>query len=303
MHQFPPAALEDRRPSKKTMGSRSGKRDEGRLARHTQRPTMSLRTLMHACLDPLLSRSMELSGSAPTHFHRTDFEAGVDSRSPTIGAMFLVIAKCTPGVAFAGIRSVLGDLGAWLMTFGAAGLFGVALLDSALVPLPSGPDLLMVSLTSLSPGWMPVYAIAATVGSTIGCAILYSIARKAGETALKAVTPSTRARVENLLGRYDMLTVIAAALLPPPFPFKPFVLGAGVLKLKAGRFVAAIAIGRAIRFFFEGWLALEFGDDALRLIKEHGLKVLIGVAAILLVTLIVRALVHRRERSKAEAGD
>ncbi|HXG65680.1 MAG TPA: VTT domain-containing protein, partial [Blastocatellia bacterium] len=146
-----------------------------------------------------------------------------------------------------GIKSKLAALGAWLATFGAFGLFTIALLDSALLPLPSGPDLIMITLSAAYPAWMPVYALAATAGSTIGCTLLYLVARRAGVAALRRIKLERRERIENLLGRYDMLAIMVPAILPPPFPFKPFILSAGAFKLRIERFVAAIFVGRAIR--------------------------------------------------------
>lgn len=181
------------------------------------------------------------------------------------------------------------------MAFGTLGLFAISLLDSAMVPLPSGPDVIMIALSALDPAWMPLYALAATTGSTIGCTLLYLAARRGGEGVLRRISPQRRDKLENLLGRYDMLAVIVPALMPPPFPFKPFVLSAGVFKLKIARFVAAIFIGRAARFLIEGWLAIRFGKDAERMIRQHGLKVLIALGGILLISL---ALKFYRKRSR-----
>ena len=214
--------------------------------------------------------------------------------------------RAYPGLSFGsliGIKRSLAELGAWLMTFGAVGLFAISLLDSAFIPLPSGPDLIMITLSAVNPARMPLYALAATAGSTIGCTVLYLIARRAGEGALRRVSPEKRERIQSLLGRYDMLAVMTTAVLPPPFPFKPFVLGAGVFKLKTARFILAIFIGRAIRFLFEGWLAIEFGEDAFRIVKDHGGKVLIAVCAILLVVLAVGLYRQRLRRSRVAAAD
>ena len=202
-----------------------------------------------------------------------------------------------------GIKRGLERFGAWLVGFGTLGLFTISLLDSAFVPLPSGPDLIMITLSAASPAWMPVYALAATAGSTIGCTLLYLAARRAGVRALRRVSAERRDRIENLLGRYDMLALIVPALLPPPFPFKPFVLGAGVFKLKTARFVIAIFIGRAARFLIEGWLAIEFRDDAWPLIKRHGLKVLAVVGVILIISLAFKFYRMRSRRSPPLAVD
>jgi len=209
-----------------------------------------------------------------------------------------------PAFMFFGIRSNLQSLFEWLKTFGALGLFGISLVDSAGIPLPGGPDAVMIVLSANSPALMPLYALAATAGSAIGCTLLYLIARRAGVVALKRVTPQKRDRIENLLGRYDLIAVMVPAVLPPPFPFKPFVLCAGVFKLKTWRFVTAIFIGRSLRFVIEGWLAIRFGEDAGRIIRQHGWKVLIAavvVAAALFTLSIVRTRLRRsRVLPKAE---
>ena len=201
-------------------------------------------------------------------------------------------------IFFWGIKSSLKSLGEWLLAFGAFGLFAISLLDSAFVPLPSGPDLIMVLLTIEAPAWMPVYALAATAGSTLGCTFLYLVARRAGATALKRMNQERRERLENLLGRYDMLAVMVPAVLPPPFPFKPFILSAGVFKLKMTRFIAAIFIGRGARFLVEGWLAIRYGKDATEIIQRHGLKVLIAVVAIFILSLAFKFYRLRSRRAQ-----
>lgn len=179
---------------------------------------------------------------------------------------------------FFGPKSGLQNLFEWLKAFGPFGLFGISLIDSVGIPLPGGPDFVMIWLSANNPDTMPLYALAATAGSAIGCTVLYLIARRAGVAALSRVSPKKRDRIENLLGRYDLVAVMVPAVLPPPFPFKPFVLCAGVLKLKTWRFITAIFIGRAVRFLLEGWLAIRFGEDANRIIRQQGWKVLLAVA-------------------------
>jgi membrane protein YqaA with SNARE-associated domain len=201
-----------------------------------------------------------------------------------------------------GVGQKLADLGSTLLAYGALGLFAITLLDSAFIPIPGGPDAAMIILSATNPSRMIVYALVATIGSTIGCTILYLIARRAGVAALSRVNSERRERIENLLGRYDMLAVMLPAVLPPPFPFKPFVLSAGVFKLKLPRFVAAIFIGRAVRFLIEGWLAIRFGTEALPLIKQHGLKVLM-VVGLLLLMFFIASYFRRKRQPPALAVD
>lgn len=207
-------------------------------------------------------------------------------------------------IIWLGVKSSLQSLGDWLVGIGALGLFVITLLDSAFLPIPGGPDAAMIILSARTPAWMPVYALVATIGSTIGCVLLYLGARRAGLSALKRVSAERRERIENLLGRYDMLAVMVPAVLPPPFPFKPFILGAGVFKLKIIRFCIAIFIGRAIRFLLEGWIAIKLGEkEAGEFIARHGLKVLIAVGIILLVSLAFKFYRLRSRRSAALAVD
>jgi membrane protein YqaA with SNARE-associated domain len=202
-----------------------------------------------------------------------------------------------------GIKSSLQALLEWLKAFGPFGLFGISLVDSVGVPLPGGPDSVMILLSANNPALMPLYAVAATAGSAIGCTLLYLAARRAGVAALKRVSIEKRNSIENLLGRYDLIAVMVPAVLPPPFPFKPFVLCAGAFKLKTWRFITAIFIGRAVRFLIEGWLAIRFGEDAGRIIKQHGWKVLIAVVAIAGVVIGLSILRARGRRSRAVSAE
>jgi membrane protein YqaA with SNARE-associated domain len=188
----------------------------------------------------------------------------------------------------------------FLVPFGAFGLFTIALLDSALIPLPGGPDAVMILLSTQSPARMPLYALGATAGSVIGCIILYYISRRAGRSALKKFPPSKQARVKELVDRYDVLSVLVASVLPPPVPFKLFVITAGVFRLSLIRFAVAVAVGRAFRFLLEGFLAVRYGERAKDLLAENYPTVGIGIAVLIVVIFLVRSWIQRR---KGVAGD
>jgi membrane protein YqaA with SNARE-associated domain len=183
----------------------------------------------------------------------------------------------------------------FLVPFGAAGLFAIALLDSALIPLPGGPDAVMLLLSTQNPARMPLYALGATAGSVIGCVILYHISRRAGRRALDKFPPRKQARVKELVDRYDVLSVLVASVLPPPFPFKLFVITAGVFRLSLVRFAAAVAAGRAFRFFLEGFLAVRYGEQAREVLARNYPAVGIGVAALVVVVFVVRGLLKRKK--------
>lgn len=198
------------------------------------------------------------------------------------------------------ITNGLNHVSNYLVTFGAFGLFAIALLDSALIPLPGGPDAVMILLSTQRPAWMPFYALAATTGSVIGCVILYHISRRAGRRALERFPPEKQARVKALVDRYDVLSVLVASVLPPPFPFKLFVVTAGVFRLSVVRFAAAVAVGRAFRFLLEGYLAVRYGERAKDLLAEHYPTVGLSVAVILVAAFLLRAYLQKR-RASADA--
>ena len=190
----------------------------------------------------------------------------------------------------------------YLVAFGPFGLFAIALLDSALIPLPGGPDAVMLILSAQAGSYalMSLYALAATSGSVIGCLILYYISRRAGRRALEKFPPAKRARVKAWVDRYDVLSVLVASVLPPPFPFKLFVITAGVFRLSVMRFTAAVAAGRAFRFLLEGFLAVRYGDEAKDLLARHYPSIGLGLAALLIMVFVLRAWVKKRRKMTPE---
>lgn len=198
------------------------------------------------------------------------------------------------------ITKFLGRVSEYLVTFGAFGLFAVALLDSTFVPLPSSADALMLLLSTTHPSWMLLYAFMATAGSALGCLILYLISRRAGARALNRFSERKQARVKYWIERYDAIAVLVATLLPPPFPFKLFVISAGVFRFSLMRFMLAIVAGRAFRFLLEGYFAVKYGVQAKEILAKYypwiGLSL---VAAIVLFVVLKRVL----RRGQTEASE
>ena len=193
------------------------------------------------------------------------------------------------------ITNGLGEVSGYLVTFGPFGLFAVALLDSSLVPMPGGADALTILLAGRFPERWPLYAAAAALGSTAGCVILYHLSRRAGRKALEKFPEAKRARVKELVDRYDVLSVLVASVLPPPFPFKLFVITAGVFRFGVLRFALAVAVGRAFRFFLEGFLAVRYGDRAKDLLAENYPAVGLGVAALIVGAFVLKRFLGRKK--------
>jgi len=187
----------------------------------------------------------------------------------------------------------------YLITFGAFGLFLVALLDSTFVPLPSSADALMLLLTTAHPSWMVLYAFMATAGSALGCWILYLVSRRAGARALRRLSEAKQKRVKDLIERYDMAAVLVATLLPPPFPFKLFVVTAGVFRFSLLRFMIAIVIGRAFRFLLEGYLAVRYGAEAKAILAQYYPWIGLGLAVAILISVLSSASLRKLRSARS----
>lgn len=187
-----------------------------------------------------------------------------------------------------------------LIAFGPFGLFAVALLDSSFVPLPSSADALMLLLTAAHPRWMVFYATVATAGSALGCIILYYVSCRAGSRALAGFSAAKQQRVKKLIDRYDVLSVLVASLLPPPFPFKVFVITAGVFRFSVTRFLAAIVVGRGFRFLLEGYFAVRYGAQAKPILARYYPWIGFGFAALIVAVFLTRSLLKRRPGAAGE---
>ena len=198
------------------------------------------------------------------------------------------------GSLLAKVSRHLDKFGNYFMAFGAPGLFVLCLLDSTFVPLPSFADLLLIGLSMTNPHWMPVYVFLAVLGSTIGCVILYFISRRAGGRALRKFSPAKQKRVKDLIDRYDVLSVLVASLMPPPFPFKLFVISAGVFRFNLIRFTIAIFAGRLFRFLLEGYLAVRYGMQAKEVLAREYPWIALGLAIVIVGFFLTRNLLKRR---------
>ena len=189
----------------------------------------------------------------------------------------------------------LTRLSEYLITYGAFGLFAVALLDSTFVPLPSSADALMLLLSTTNPSWMLLYAFMATSGSALGCWILYLISRRAGARALNRFSEAKQQRVKNWIEKYDAFAVLVATLLPPPFPFKLFVVSAGVFRFSLLRFMLAIIVGRAFRFLLEGYFAVRYGAQAKEILAKYYPIIGLGFAVLIVLFLVLRQILKKPE--------
>src|SRR5271170_4789209 len=121
-------------------------------------------------------------------------------------------------------------IAATLPALGAGGIFLAAFVDSSFFSLPLINDFIVVEMSVLRPARMPFYAAMATLGSLAGCLVLFFLARKGGEVYFHRHAGGRAARIRAWLRRNAFLAVAVPSILPPPMPFKLFVLGAGVFQ-------------------------------------------------------------------------
>ena len=198
------------------------------------------------------------------------------------------------------VREFFSRIYGFALALGGPGLFAVAFLDSSFISLPQINDLLVVLMVTRDKAWMPYYAALATLGSVSGCFVLYSLAKRGGHAFLKKRLKA--GHVERALALYQkhgLLALIVPGLLPPPSPFKLFVLAAGVAGVPAGRFVTGVAISRGIRYFTLGLLAVYYGDAARELMQTRGREVALWVVAFILTAVVAVWMVQRGRRRRA----
>ena len=191
----------------------------------------------------------------------------------------------------------LSRLNEYLLFMGIPGLLLISFIDSAAVPLAGGPDAVIILLSWRRPAMTFLIVLAAAVGSTLGCMVLYGIGRKGGERALSRFNPEKVAWIERKMQDYGVWAVFAAVLAPPPFPTKPVILAAGVLQASKLRFAASVFAGRMVRYSLLGYLGAKFGDQSAEIIKAHYPEIFIALLCGILLLVLLRYFRNKRRHS------
>ena len=152
----------------------------------------------------------------------------------------------------------------WILTVCAspAGVIILAALDSTLFfSLPFGIDGAVILLAARMRAFWWIVPLLATAGSVAGAALTFWMGMKIGEQGLERWVPEKRLlQVRARVRRSGAIALAVLDLIPPPFPFTPFVLAAGALEVKARTFFVTLAVCRMVRFGLEAALALAYGD-------------------------------------------
>jgi membrane protein YqaA with SNARE-associated domain len=184
-----------------------------------------------------------------------------------------------------------------LVSWGPLGVFFLAIIDSAGIPMVAGVDALVVLIAVWDRAHGYQAAVAATLGSIVGSMALFLIARKGGEEYLHRYTSSGRgARMRAWFVEYGLLTVFVPALVVVPLPLKLFVLSAGALEVNPVRFGVVLFLARIPRYFFLAWLGSRLGKDTLPYLQHHAWQFLVFAVALFGALYLFIRFVHRRKQ-------
>lgn len=129
---------------------------------------------------------------------------------------------------------VLRVLAVFFFSLGGFGLLLLGVLDSSFLFMPLGNDLLVIALTAARPSRMAYYVLMATVGSVAGVDLTRWLSAKGGRKGIRGDRRSKRiANVERKVRENGGIAIATAALMPPPFPFTPFIIVASALQYPA----------------------------------------------------------------------
>lgn len=183
---------------------------------------------------------------------------------------------------------MLRKIEAFALSLGAPGIFILAFLDSSFLALPEVVDVLIVVMAIERPEWWLWYGGLATAGSVAGSYVLYDLARRGGEAFLRRRLHERHVtRAMAIFARYGSLALLVPAVLPPPVPYKPFVLMAGVSGMPRVRFIAAVTAGRGIRYVGEALLAVMYGRAALTYLQQNAGTVSVALTAALVAGAVI----------------
>jgi len=191
------------------------------------------------------------------------------------------------------ILAILTPLGIW-------GIAGFAFVDASFLGMPL--DFIVGGYVYASPHLFLLLSAMAAFGSTLGSIIIYWIGYKGGEVlVVKRMGAARFQKIHASFEKYGFLALMVPAMLPPPTPFKLFVLSAGVTEMRLSRFVSAIFLGRLLRFCLLALLVIKFGPEIVTLfggaIHNHLRLTLAILAALVLAGWWIR-LVRKRNRNR-----
>jgi len=194
---------------------------------------------------------------------------------------------------------------AWILglmkVLGIWGPFVIAFADSALLGMPV--DFVVARYVYEDHARLLIYVAMASLGSALGSIPLYIVGYLGGERVLrKRISEERFLKIHRSFEQHEFWALMFPGMLPPPMPFKIFVLGAAVFEMRFRDFLVAIFLGRFVRFLVLSVLVLWFGPQIVGLfgtvVVRHWPWVVAGIAAGVLAWLVMR----RRTTAPAQPG-
>jgi membrane protein YqaA with SNARE-associated domain len=186
-----------------------------------------------------------------------------------------------------------------LRHLGGVGLILLGLVDNSVIPVTGSMDVLTIWLAARHREPWLYYALMATLGAVIGGYITYALARTGGKEMMERKLSKKRAaQFSKAFARWGFAAIVIPALLPPPFPFLPFLLAAGAMQYSRKKFLAALVLGRGIRYFIEAALGFVYGRHILRFFSKYykpALAVLIVLAIVGTAVTLVQYLRYKQK--------
>ncbi|MCU1297071.1 MAG: hypothetical protein JWO91_1349 [Acidobacteriaceae bacterium] len=153
---------------------------------------------------------------------------------------------------------LLKPLGIW-------GVFIIGAIDAAALGLPV--DVVVATYVYQNPHKFLLYVLMASSGEALGSVLIYAIGYKGGEELLrKRISPARFEKIHATFDQHPFWSLMLPAILPPPTPFKLFVVAAAVSEMQFSHYLLAIFSGRFVRFTLLGLLTLKFGPEFVHVI-------------------------------------
>jgi len=172
----------------------------------------------------------------------------------------------------------------WVVGLGGPGLILLGILDN--LPLMSAPpgsiDILVIMLAAGHHAWWAYYAFMAAIGEVTGGYLTYRLAMVGGQAMLEKekVGKGHIKNIYNSFERHQSATLVVGSLLPPPFPFTPVIIVAGLLQFPPSKFLAALTAGRLLRFLIAAVLGRIYGRQIIEVITTHHRFILLVLAVV-----------------------
>jgi membrane protein YqaA with SNARE-associated domain len=184
------------------------------------------------------------------------------------------------------------------------GLVLMGFMDaSAVFFLPLGIDFVVILMAARRPELFWLYTILATIGSVAGAGMTFWLGRMLGEHGLAHFVGERRLkRISNKVSGGAGASVALLAIVPPPFPFTPFVMTSGALGVNGWAFLGTLTAMRAIRFGIEAALARWYGTRILGWMKTTSFKMVVAAfIALALIGTVVSAIALVRSTRRGGA--